>query len=277
MSPLLPFLLSLGLGVVSAVAIVLFDTKQRALAATFGLVWVCLGALASIYVEMGHLKDDVHNEVQNSVPVLRSTVWSAVVKDIAEYDRHEPENKFNEILEDPVRKNIQVAFGAAINGKIAVEDQADVVRITSDLMSKASDSVLATSYIDPKDWWSSNIGDNYLNKIADTKKHVRHFDRLFIVGSTEEARSLAPVLERQKEMGVVIQYVCASSLQAPLRRDFIVIDDSIGAELTLDSGRHFERATFYSTQEEARNLERAYENLLVYAKPFDSRKLISCP
>ena len=279
MSPIVPFLISLLIGIISAVVAVFFDGKEkdRTLAAMFGIMWVCLGTLASIYIEMGHLKEDVHGEIDRSVPVLKSAVWIQVVKEIADYDHHEPDNKFNDILEDPVRKNIQNAFVDATNGRIAVDDQAEVVRITSELMNKASDSILATSYIDPNDWWNSNIGENYSDVIASTKKHVNRFDRLFIVESDQEARLLSPILAHQKEIGLDVHYVCAISLKAPLRRDFIVIDDSVGAELSLDSGRHFERATFYSTREEAENLSRVYKDLLVQAKIFDPKKGMSCP
>ena len=277
MSPLLPFLLSLIVGILSASMVVLFDTKQRALPAILGLTLVCLGVLASVYVEMGHLKEDVQSEVEHSVPVLKSTVWSAVVKDIADYDRHEPDSKFNDILEDPVRKNIQTAFASATNGTVAVDDQADVVRITSELMGKASDSILATSYIDPKDWWSSDLGENYFNVIVDATRHVQRFDRLFIIGSSEEGRLLTPVLVRQQRIGLDVRYVCASNLAASLRRDFIVIDNAVGAELSLNNDRHFVRATFYSTHEEAKNLERVYKDLSIYAKIFDPKKTITCP
>lgn len=277
MSPLAPFLLSLVVAIVSAVLVVLFDTKQRAVPGILGISLVCLGVLASVYVEMGHLKDDVHSEVEHSIPVLKSSVWSAVVKDIADYDRHEPDSRFNDILEDPIRKNIQAAFADATNGKIAVEDQADVVRITSQLLAKASDSIVATSYIDPKDWWNSDLGENYFNVIADTKRHVQRFDRLFIIGSSEEGRLLSPILTRQQKIGVNVRYVCSTILGASLRRDFIVIDETVGAELSLNDGRRFQRATFYSTHEEAKNLERVYQDLSLYAKVFDPSKTITCP
>jgi hypothetical protein len=236
-----------------------------------------LGTLISIYIEMGHLKEDVQSDLKKTVPILKSEVWSAVVNDIADYDRHEPDNKFSAVLEDPVRKNIEASFTQATNRRIDVEDQADVVRITSELMDKASDSIIATSYIDPKDWWSSSIGDNYFNKIEGTKKHVPHFNRVFIFGSTEEARLLGPILQRQRAIGLDVQYVCAVNIKLPLRRDFIVIDDEVGADLTLDNDRHFQRATFYSTHQEAENLKRAFEDLLIYAKPFDPQKAIRCP
>jgi hypothetical protein len=277
MSPLMPFVISIVLGVVLAVITARLDNKERALAGVMGFTVVCLGALISIYIEMGHLKEDVQSDLKKTVPILKSEVWSAVVNDIADYDRHEPDNKFSAVLEDPVRKNIEGSFTQATNGRIDVEDQADVVRITSELMDKASISILATSYIDPKDWWNSSIGDNYLNEIEGTKKHVLHFNRVFIVGSTEEARVLEPVLKRQRAIGLDVQYVCAANIKSPLRRDFIVIDSAVGADLTLDSERHFQRATFYSTHQEAENLERSFQDLMVYAKPFDPQKTIHCP
>jgi hypothetical protein len=277
MSPVLPFVISIVVGLVLAVITARLDNKERALAGLVGFTAVCLGTLISIYIEMGHLKEDVQNDLEKTVPILKSEVWSAVVNDIADYDRHEPDNKFSAVLEDPVRKNIEGAFTQATNGRIDVEDQADVVRITSELMDQASDSILATSYIDPKDWWGPGIGDNYFNKIEGTKKHVPHFNRVFIVGSTEEARLLEPILLRQRAIGLDIQYVCAVNIKSTLRRDFIVIDGEVGADLTLDNERHFQRATFYSTHQEAENLKRAFQDLMVYAKPFDPQKAIHCP
>ena len=202
MNALWSFVISIVLGVVLGLLAVWFDEKDRAIAGVLGLVIVCLGGLITIYFEMRQLRLDQTETLRGAVPILRSDVWKAVVKDVADYDRQEPDTSFTAILEDPVRKNIETYLNQATNGTIDVEDKGDVVRITSELMDQARTSVEATSFVDPKDWWKSSIGDNYLIDMRKTKKHVPTFTRVFLLGSTDEARLLNPIFQAQRQIGV---------------------------------------------------------------------------
>ncbi len=197
----LSFLISIIIAVVLGLAAVKFDKKEHAVAGTLALIIVCIGGIISLYFEMRQLRVDQVDALRGAIPKLRSDVWKAVVKDIAEYDRHEPGSQFTAILEDPVRKNIESSLTQATNGVIQVEDKADVVRITSQLMNQARTSVEATSFIDPKEWWGSTLGENYLVDNRDAKKHVPAFTRIFLIGSNEERQTLAPIFLGQRNLG----------------------------------------------------------------------------
>lgn len=277
MNALWSFVISIVLGVVLGLLAVWFDEKDRAIAGVLGLVIVCLGGLITIYFEMRQLRLDQTETLRGAVPILRSDVWKAVVKDVADYDRQEPDTSFTAILEDPVRKNIETYLNQATNGTIDVEDKGDVVRITSELMDQARTSVEATSFVDPKDWWKSSIGDNYLIDMRKTKKHVPTFTRVFLLGSTDEARLLNPIFQAQRQIGVDVRYACAAAIPQSLRRDFIVIDGVVAADLALNQERHFERASFYSTRQVAGALDRQFRDLLYYATPYSSKTEVICP
>jgi hypothetical protein len=233
--------------------------------------------LIGLYFEMRQFRIDEAEALRGVVPIVKSEVWRAVVKDIAAYDQQEPENDFTAILEDPVRKDIEKSLLEAQNGAINVDDEGDVVRITSQLMGKARVSIEATSFIDPKEWWNSSIGDNYLTDMRNTKKHVLQFTRVFVFSSSEEARLLEPVVRGQQDIGIDVRYACAAAIPAAMRRDFIVIDDSVAADLTLDDERHFQHATFYTTHEVAGEFDRNFHDLLYYASPYNPQKAPTCP
>jgi hypothetical protein len=276
MNALLSFVISIILGGLLAFATARWDKKERALGGIIGLVVVCLGSLVAIYFEMRQLRADQTETLRGAVPILKSDVWRAVVQDISDYDHQEPDNNFMVILEDPVRRNIETSLNQATSGTINVEDKGDVVRITSELMEQARSSVEATSFIDPSEWWKSSIGDNYLTDIRNTKKHVSTFTRIFIFGSTNEARLLAPILKGQHDIGIDVRYACATNIPPQMRRDFIVIDRMVAADLTLDEARHFQRATFYSTRHNAEVFDRDFHDLLYYTTPYDQHIELHC-
>jgi hypothetical protein len=277
MNALWSFVISIVLGGVLGLLSAWFDKKDRAIAGILGLVIVCLGSLVAIYFEMRQLRLDQTETLRGAVPILRSDVWKAVVKDVADYDRQEPDTSFTAILEDPVRKNIETSLNQATNGTIDVEDKGDVVRITSELMDQARTSVEATSFVDPKEWWKSNIGDNYLTDMRKAKNHVPTFTRVFLLGSTDEARLLTSIFQAQRQIGVDVRYACAATIPQSLRRDFIVIDGVVAADLALDQERHFEHASFYSTRQIAGTLDRQFRDLLYYASPYNPRAEVNCP
>ena len=277
MNAVLSFIISIILGVLLGLFTARWEKKERAIGGILGLVVVCLGSLVAIYFEMRQLRVDQTETLRGAVPILRSEVWRAVVKDIAEYDHQETDSNFTAILEDPVRRNVEASLEQATNGTIAVEDKGDVVRITSELMKQARTSVEATSFIDPNEWWRSSIGDNYFTDIRDTKKHVPTFTRVFVFGSNDEARLLASILKGQRDIGIDVHYACAANIPARMRRDFIVIDGAVAADLTLDEDRRFRRATFYSTRQNAEVFDRDFHDLLYYASPYNPQAAINCP
>ena len=277
MNAVLSFVISIILAVILALLAARFDKEKQAVAATLGLVIVCIGILVGIYFEMRQLRIDEGDTLRAAVPTLKSEVWRAVVKDIADYDHSEPATGFMGILEDPVRKAIEASLQQATNGVIQVEDKADVVRITSQLMTQARVSVEATSFIDPKEWWNSNIGDNYLADNRAAKRHVPAFTRIFLLGSAEEGRVLTAAFRGQRDLGIDVRYACAGSIPARMLKDFIVIDGAVAAILELDGNRRFRHATFFSTRQMAESVDRDFRDLLYYATPYKDHSVFRCP
>jgi hypothetical protein len=261
------WVISVVLGIALAFLTARLDSDKKMLAGLLGLAVVCIGGTVALYFELGAVQAEQATVLSRAIPTIRSNTWNSVVKEIADYDRSEPENQFEEILDDPLRESISRTFYEARDGNIDLTDKNEVVLITDKLLDKAQQSVLATSYINPGDWWSSDIAPTYNAKLQETKRRVSKFRRIFIVGSNQEAQTLVPVMRAQESDGVAVRFVCAGSISPDRREDFIVIDSSIAAELKLDTKREFKSATFYSTSIRSQDFEKRFEILWVAGKP----------
>ena len=148
--------------------------------------------------------------------------------------------------------------------------------MTLRVLDKAQHSVRATSYIDPKQWWGSEIARAYDEQLKTTKQHVTLFQRIFIVGSTEEARSLRSVMDAQEKAGLQVKYICATSIPADQRSDFIIVDSAVAAELTLNEQRQFKSAHFFSTRVRADDFDRRFNNLWIAGSPPSDIGRVTC-
>jgi hypothetical protein len=169
------------------------------------------------------------------LPTLNDPIWNSVVQDIAEYDHKSPSvGPLVETLQEPLRRVISKSINQAREGLIEIPDKNDVVLVTLRLLDNAKQSVRATSYINPEEWWQSDIAPAYGQKLKATMQHVKVFQRLFLTGSTEETKRLKPVMDAQQRAGLEVKFACASNIAPDRREDFIVVDQTVAAALELD-------------------------------------------
>ena len=246
------------------------DDKEKAIVGLLGLVTVSFGATFGLYFEVKEIRQDISSVLARTVPTLRSPTWNSVVQDIAQYDRENSETPLIATLNEPLREIISRSIGEAKEGYIKVSDKNEVVVVTDRLLGKARQTVQATSYIDPKEWWQSTFAQTYAAQLRSTMKHVASFQRIFIVDSTREAEVLKPVMEEQLRDGLDVKYACASTVPSDDREDFIVVDSSVAGQLVLNEKRQFKEAIFYSTEVRAADFARIFANLWIAArKPAD--------
>jgi hypothetical protein len=144
------------------------------------------------------------------------------------------------------------------------------------LLDKAKQSIKATSYIDPKEWWESEIARSYNENLKTTRQRVGVFQRIFIVGSTDEARTLKPLMQAQQQLGLEVKYICASAIPRDQREDFIIVDSSVAAALVLDEQRQFKNSQFFSTRVRADDFDHRFNNLWIGARPLSDAGKVSC-
>src|ERR1700722_6115134 len=253
-----------------------WDNDKKTLAGIVGLLVACIGTSVALYFEVVGIRVEQSSVLGRVVPTVKSPIWNSVVQDIADYDRQNTGPPFEETLNEPLRRVISRSISQAREGFIEIPDKNEVVLVTLRLMDKAQQSIKATSYIDPKEWWQSEIARTYNEKLKTTRPRVTVFQRIFIVDSTDEARTLKPVMEGQEQMGLQVKYVCASAIPAEQREDFIVVDSAVAARLVLDDGRHFKDSQFFSTRVRADDFDHLFNNLWIAGRlPADAGK-ISC-
>jgi len=252
------------------------DTQKKIIVGILSIVVACFGATVALYFEVISIRFDQAAALSHVVPTLKSPIWNAVVQDIAEYDRRNTANEFEQILSEPLRQEIANSFNQAKDGRFLIFDRNEVVLATLKMVAKAKQSVRATSYIDPKEWWVSSIAPEYEAGLKTAKKGVGTIQRVFIVDSTEEALSLRSLMVSQQNEGVEVKYICATSISPDRREDFIIIDSSVAGELILDSQRKFKGAQFFPTTERAADFENRFNNLWIAATPVSRIGLVAC-
>ena len=265
------------LGLLGVWAGVRFGEQKHFNPFVLGLLMIIVAEPISLYFVMKQLSTDEENLIRATVPPLKNEVWKSVVKEIADYDSKEPSNSFSQVIEDPLRRKIERSLAQATDGAIKIDNLGEVERITANLMKQAGKSVHATSFVNPDQWWKSNVGGNYASQIKEVKKHVPDVQRVFLFGSTEEASKLADTLRNLSEMGDEVHYACATEISAPLRKDYIIIDNTVAAEMELDENRRFLSATFYTTQQKSEEHESEYQTLLAYTTLYTRQLKIVCP
>ena len=270
------FVVTVVVSIVLAWLTARWDNQKKAIAGVIGLVIAAIGTSVAIYFEVVGIRAEQSTVLDRVVPTLKSPIWNSVVHDIADYDHQNPSTPLEEALNEPLRRVISKSINQAKEGIIEISDKNEVVVVTLKLLQKAHQSVKATSYIDPKEWWDSEIAPAYNEQLKATKLHVPQFQRIFIVGSTEEARALRPIMEAQQQLGLEVKYICASAIPPDQRQDFIVVDGSVAAELLLDERRNFESSQFFSTSVRADDFDHLFNNLWVAGRPTSDVDRVSC-
>jgi hypothetical protein len=253
-----------------------FDNDKKAIAYMVALLVASVGASVALYFELVGIRADQAGVLGRVVPTIKSPIWNSVVQDIAEYDRQNPGSTLEETLNEPLRQAISRNINQAREGYIEIPDRNEVVVVTLRLLDKVQQSVRATSYIDPNEWWDSEIAQEYNEKLKTTKQHVGIFQRIFIVGSTDEARMLKPVMDAQEKEGLQVKYICAASIPADQRGDFIIFDSSVAAQLILNEQRRFKNAQFFSTRVRADDFEHRFNNLWIGGRPPSDVGKVNC-
>jgi len=260
------FLVTVAVSILLGCLAAKFDNQSKAIAYLVALVTASVGASVALYFEISAFGAEQSTTLARVLPTLKNPVWNSVVQDIAAYDRENQAGPLEQTLHEPLRIVISRSINQARAGLIEIPDKNDVVLTTLRLLSKAQESVRATSYISPKEWWQSDIAQSYDENLKATRQHVKTFQRLFIVGSAEEAKLLKPVMEAQEKVGVEVKFSCATSIAPDRREDFIVVDDSVAAVLVLDEQRRFRSSHFFSTKVLAEDFDRRFTNLWIGAR-----------
>lgn len=273
------FLVGLAVSIIAGLAVFKYgkDRQDQTVAFIMGIVTACLGALVGIGYEVTEFRKEQNEMLRGAVPTIQSPVWRSLVDEIVGYDRRAHDNRFETILVEPLRLAISKNIHQAFDGVIEFSDRAEVVEVTSYLLSKADKAVFATSYINPDEWWTTSFSATYQQTVGDTKKKISgRFARVFIVGSSEEGRRLKPVMETQAKAGVEVKCVCEGAIPNSKRLDFIVIDSEVAGVLVLDDNRHFKLGRFYSTPTMAQDYDRQFSALWLEAVPWSQADQLHC-
>jgi hypothetical protein len=270
------WLITLAVSILLGWLAVKYD-NQKTVAYLVALTTASIGATIGLYFEIMSARAEQSAMIQNFVPTLKSPIWSSVVKDIAEYDRQNQASPLEATLYEPLRQIITQSIYQAREGLIEVPNKNEVVIVTDRLLDQAQESVRATSYIHPDEWWGSDIAQTYGEHLKPTRQRVKLFQRLFIVASTEEMRSLKPVMDAQQKTGIEVKFTCASSIVPDRREDFIIVDNSVAAILDLDEKRHFRTSRFFSTKVRAQDFDTRFTNLWISGRPSSQAGKDTCP
>lgn len=253
-----------------------YDNEKKAISYLMALVTCGIGASFALYLEVSSIRVEQAAVLARILPTLKNPIWNSVVQDIAEYDRQNSATPLEGTLYEHLRQVISRNINQAREGFIEIPDKNDAVAVTLGILTKAQESVRATSYIDPKEWWQSDIAPAYDENLRTTRQHVKSFQRLFIVGSAEEAAALKGIMEAQQKAGLDVKFICASSVAADRREDFIVVDGSVAAVLVLDDRRKFTNSRFFPTKIRAEDFDKRFTNLWLVGKPPADVGKLSC-
>jgi hypothetical protein len=208
------------------------------------------------------------------VPQVRQEPLRLLVNDIAALDRETgtaSNSALNRVTMDRLRAVLSKDITDALRGVFVVKSLEETINLASDLMGQAGQRILVTSYVSPDEWWFSVAGNSYGEKTSASTKKVSEFKRIFIVDSEAERKRLMPLIIAQRAAGYDVRIAESSKLPLNLRRDMLIIDNIIAAEMTLDGERKFVEARFYTQTTKAEDLAKDFQSVQVWAQVPDDR------
>ncbi len=251
--------LSLALGYVAF----LIDSRAgRSGAKTLGLLVTLVGILLS-----GLL--DHHNRTRTSleraIPLVETDSLRIILDDIAELDkslRSGGARKIQELVLKPVILKLSKNVEEASSGRVVQESKEATMSLAKSLIPEAKKRLWTTSYIDPEVWgWGGNAGDEYRESTKRTVSSDVDFVRVFIVDTDLERRVLQAEMEAQVRDDIEVRWVLSSDLTPDLRRDFLVIDTVLAAEIVLAQGRQFQEGHFFPSEAIAKDYSERFKQI----------------
>jgi len=134
--------------------------------------------------------------------------------------------------------------------------------------TSAKNSVLATSYVNPGDWWNNAWGKEYQRLNLDAADRGVHITRIFIYSSDSEIHDMCALMNDQQKHGIEIKVVDRSALGNVSPPDVIIIDDSIAGSMSLSDRRTAGGADFYTTDFSINRLKKDFQSVLYAARDF---------
>lgn len=186
----------------------------------------------------------------------------------------------NNILEERLNRYLK-EFNE--NVALAERGQFRVVRddmgtFSIDLLKIANDSIIATSYVAPGEWWCTGWGKTYTQEnysaVKDRRVKVRRF---FLFKSPEQLEQYKPLLNDQVKHGIKVFYILIEQLSSMFTHDVIVVDKKIGGKLAINPEQEMESATMYTAQSDIDEIYSTINNLQVRATEFKYDKNIRKP
>ncbi len=264
LDPTLTLVIGLTISTAIGLAIYLFEKKrgfnqERAAGVLCGLMGVIISGL------LAH-EAQVQQALSDAVPQIKSQALRLIVSDIESLDKElevwVAENRAHDLIFEPVRQALSRRMADARAGRVVLESKAGTINLAAALVASAKSRVWATSYINPTEWWSTSAGDEYEEAGVPEIVNV-DFQRVFICESQAEVDKLAEVMQRQADSGVLVRYVMASDLDLNLRRDILVIDDGVSAEIVLNQGRRFREGHFFLSRTMAEDLAESFRKIRI--------------
>jgi hypothetical protein len=221
------------------------------------LITMTLTGVFALEVERMTERHDREAFMVKVVPTVSNPAWQSLMKDIVATDAVPNLNEFEAPLIDRPRQKISALLSDARNGMFTVDSVADAVVLSGDLIDRAKKTLRATSYIAPGEWWNTEAGRRYEEKIRLAVGRGVKCERIYLVLDDKELQELLPIAKAQRSYGVVVKYARIAELPQDQRIDFIVIDGLAVGKLELDN-RQFQSATFYAAKTMAEDFERKF-------------------
>ena len=139
-----------------------------------------------------------------------------------------------------------------------------------EMVKSAKKSILATSYVQFKEWWDEPWGKRYedLNRDAVQQRHV-DITRIFIFSNTAEFQNALSHLKAQKQDGIKIEYAMASNLNVKITSDMVVVDDRLAGELRLTPDKGMKEAMFYTNSQDIQQYRTMITDVENQSETFD--------
>jgi hypothetical protein len=136
-------------------------------------------------------------------------------------------------------------------------------------LTSAKSSVIATSYVNPGDWWNNAWGKEYQRLNLAAADRGVHVTRAFIYSAISEVNDMCTIIKDQKKHGIEIRVVDRSSFKEGSPPDITVIDDSLAGSMSLSDRRTAGGANFYTDDFNLNKHKKDFQSVLYNAHELD--------
>ncbi len=263
------FLLGFAISIVCGFASYIVSLKNTSKAVVLGntIIVTLLGTLISLFLST---IIETKQAFARVIPSITTETLQRLSREIYNLDKEIQSSteyvEIHEIILEPMRLQLSKNIVDAKNGIIELKTIEDTINIASTLINRARDKVYVTSYINPSQWWQSNPGTQYQQNINGVPKKVKEFIRIYIVDSESELKGLEAIIRAQKSNLTTIKYVLSKNLDPSLRKDILIIDSKVAAEIFLDNSRKFISSQIFPSNRKAEDYLNKFNQINLNAK-----------